>query len=180
MQIYECLTKDHDEVKNLLTDLIVLGDDEKKERVRLVGEIRDALIPHSRAEESIFYNSIRALDEKSGVMHSYAEHAAAEGLLRTLQVECGLGAGWRTTAKALKEALEHHIEEEETELFAKAHTLFNESEAAMMGLAFEKLKPEIKGEGVLKTSIEMVANLMPPRMKGSVTSFVADKATPHS
>jgi len=179
MQIYDCLMKDHDEVKNLLTDLIALSDDEKEERVRLVGEIRDALIPHARAEESIFYNSIRALDEKSGVMHSYGEHAAAEGMLRTLQVESGLGAGWRATAKSLKKALEHHIEEEETTLFAKGHALFNDSEAEMMGQAFEKLKPEIKDEGIVKTTIEMVANLMPPRMKGSVTSFVADKTANH-
>lgn len=180
MQIYDCLTKDHDEVQNLLTDLLALDDEDSDERNKIVQDIRDALIPHARAEESVFYNSIRALNtakpDKKEVMHGYTEHVEAETILRMLQAQAKTGLGWRATAEKLREALSHHIEEEESEIFSIARRLFTEDEAEMMGEAFEKMKPEIREEGVMKTTLDMVANLMPPRMKGSIQEFVNEQA----
>jgi hemerythrin superfamily protein len=169
MKIYEALMKDHDHVKELLSDLIALDDEDTEARSELVEEIRDELIPHARAEESIFYNSMRSLQEdNSEVMHGYKEHMEAETLLRALQVTDTVNVGWRKTAEKLKEALEHHIEEEETTIFAEARELFTAEEAEMMGEAFEKMKPQIQEEGIMKTTAEMISNLLPPRLKSSV------------
>ena len=170
MKIYDALKKDHVKVLSLLDELISLGEKDKG-RELLVQEIRDELIPHSRAEEKLFYNSIRALDADSGkVMHSFAEHFAAETLLRSLQVGEKVNVNWKKTAKALREALSNHIREEETELFALAQKVLTDQEAEQIGLAFERLKPEIKEEGFMKTSLDMVANLMPPRLNKAMLS----------
>ncbi len=170
MKIYDALKKDHVKVLSLLDELISL-DDKDNHREALVQEIRDELIPHSRAEEKLFYNSIRALDADSGkVMHSFNEHVAAETLLRSLQVGDKVNVGWKKTAQALRDALSHHIREEETELFALAQKVFSDQEAEQIGLAFEKLKPEIKEEGFMKTTLDMVANLMPPRLNKTILS----------
>jgi hemerythrin superfamily protein len=167
MLIYDALKKDHDEVKGLLSQLLSLSEDDDDGREMLVKQIRDALIPHSRAEESVFYNSLRLFDSaKDEAMHGYKEHMEAEGLLRMLQIRDKIDAEWRETARKLKAALEHHIADEEGPIFSKAKGLFTLEEAEMMGQSFENLKPGIKEEGIVKTTWDMVANLMPPRFKG--------------
>jgi hemerythrin superfamily protein len=169
MLIYESLKKDHDLVKTLLQQLVALSDDSGQERRRLISAIHDALIPHSRAEEAVFYNSIRLADEAKRVaLHGYKEHMEAETLLRSLQVEDKLHTGWQSTARKLQEALLHHIAEEEGEVFTAAKSLFTEAEATALNSSFLALKPEIKEEGFMKTTLDMVKNLMPPRFAEAV------------
>jgi len=163
MQIYDILKNDHDQIKDILNDLVAIQDDSPR-RKDLTAQLRDILVPHSRAEERVLYNSMREEEEGKGkAMHGYAEHMAAEGLLRSLQVmELGT-VGWKPIAQKLKDELDHHIAEEETEIFAEAKLIFSDQEATEMGAAFQKLKTETKDENFLETTIDMVANLMPPR-----------------
>jgi hemerythrin superfamily protein len=166
MQIYEALKKDHDKVKQLLADLLALDDENDEARGALVEQIRDELIPHSRAEESVFYNSLRAVDAtKSLAMHGYKEHLEAEGHLRMLQIKDRTDMDWKDTAQKLQESLLHHILEEETIMFEMAKEVLTSEEAEMMTEAFERLKPEIKEEGIVKNTWDMMANLMPKRFK---------------
>ncbi len=165
MKIYEALRKDHVEVKALLQRLVELDEDtDARTRVQLIDKIRDALIPHSRAEETVFYNSLREVPHAKDVIgHAYQEHLEAETLLRTLQVAGKVDAGWLKAATGLKNALEHHIDEEEGRMFAIAEGVFTDEEAVMMAQAFTKLKPEIKAESLMATTAELIANMMPPR-----------------
>lgn len=163
MNIYDCLKKDHDKVKSLLSDLLAVPKDNKARAKELIEEIRDELIPHSRAEEAVFYNAIRAAHQDSEVMHGYKEHLEAETLLRTLQFIDKVGVDWKATTLKLKEALEHHIREEETQLFSQARQVISDEEAEKIGEAFEQLKPQVKEENILQTTADLVANLMPPR-----------------
>lgn len=172
MQIYEVLTKDHDKLKELLNELVMLDQSGEERRHALVQQIRDEMVPHSRAEESIFYNSLRAIDSaKDVVMHGYSEHMEAETFLRTLQAADKIDMGWKETAKKLQKTVLHHIEEEETKIFNVARHLFTDEEAVMMAEAFEQLKPEVKEQGFLQTTIDMVANLMPPRFAASLRTM---------
>lgn len=164
MKIYDVLRKDHENVKELLSQLLELGDSDTEKRHKLVKKIRDDLIPHSRAEEAVFYNTIRSVDAaKEMVMHGYQEHLEAETYLRMLQLRDKVDVEWKNTALKLQSAVEHHIEQEEREIFGAAEKLFTPEEAEMMGQAFEKLKPEIKEEGIVETTLDLVINMMPPR-----------------
>lgn len=164
MTIYEELKQDHRDVLALCDRLIQSADATMEQRNQLIAQIRDALIPHSRAEEAVFYNSIREANEgKAVVAHAYSEHMMAETLLRALQVEGKVNVGWRQTAQKLRDALAHHIEEEETEIFAEAEKVFSAQEAEQIGSAFVQLKPAIKEQSIVGTSLDLVANLMPGR-----------------
>jgi hemerythrin-like domain-containing protein len=175
MTIYEALKKDHEKLQSLLNELVLLKLEDEVRKTELLSEIRDELIPHSRAEESVFYNSLRALDKvKDIAMQSYKEHLMAETLLRTMQAKDKVNLDWQKTAKEFKEAIQHHIDEEETRIFNVAQQLFTQEEAEMMGEAFEALKPEIQEEGLLKTSLEMVTNLMPKRFVPAFRSINLD------
>jgi hemerythrin superfamily protein len=172
MEIYEALRKDHDAVKALLAELVSLDESDVKTRDSLVAKIRDELVPHSRAEEAVFYNSLRLLDASSGMaMHGFAEHMEAEALLRSLQARDFIGTTWKPTAEKLKNWLDQHIEEEEGDMFAAAKQLFTYREAQAMAEAFEKMKPEVKEGGLINSSVEMIANLMPPQFADRFRNF---------
>lgn len=171
MDIYEALKKDHVEVKALMDELVSLRPDDEY-RFILIEEIRNHLIPHARAEESVFYNTLRAVNaDKKVVFHGYQEHLEAETLLRTLQVMDKLNFEWKATAEKLRDALNHHIEEEESEIFAQARAAFSEDEAVAMCEAFEQLKPKIEQEGFVKNTVDMVINMMPPRLADKIRSI---------
>jgi len=164
MQIYETLKADHDTVLELLDELNEMEEGEEY-RGDLIAQIRDELIPHARAEEAVFYNTLRSIDTaKDVVAHSYKEHLAAEALLRALQVVDKIDAAWKKTAEKLREAVSHHVGEEEGKVFTAARAVLSDEEAEAIGEAFEKLKDEIKDEGFTATTLELVANMMPPRL----------------
>lgn len=176
MLIYDLLKKDHEEVKGMISDLLALKEDDEY-RFVLVEEIKNALIPHSRAEEAAFYNSIRAVDaDKSIVAHGFKEHLEAESLLRLLEVKDKTNLDWRVTAKKLQDALEHHISEEESKIFTEARKIFSQEEAEAIGEAFVQLKPKFEGEGLVKNSIEMVINMLPPRLADGIRSLGSTNA----
>src|SRR4051812_42423759 len=105
MSIYDALKKDHRKVEELLNELVMLEENSGR-APELISEIRDELVPHSRAEESVFYNSLRSLDQaKDIVMHGYKEHLEAETLLRTLQAKSKIDLDWKKTANDLRLAL---------------------------------------------------------------------------
>jgi len=172
MTIYEALEKDHVAVKKLLADLVALNKDDDQRRHQILEQIKDDLIPHARAEEAVFYNSLRMLDKAKDIaMHGFREHVEAEALLRSLQAMDKLDTSWKETAWKLKEAIEHHIQDEEGRLFTVAKQLFTQDEAVAMAEAFETLKPKIKEEGFIQQTLDMVANLMPPRFSQKFKTF---------
>lgn len=176
MEIYEVLMKDHEEVKTMLDELCALKDDDDY-RFVLVEQIANELIPHSRAEESVFYNTLRAVNaDKKLVFHGYGEHMAAETLLRSLQVMDKLNFGWKAIAIKLRDALNHHVEEEETEIFGEARNAFTTEEAIAMGEAFTELKGKVKDQSIVGQTADMVINMMPPRLADSIRNFGVAKS----
>lgn len=168
MQIYDILKQEHEEVKALLNDLISLKNDDEY-RFILVEEIKAALLPHSRAEEATFYNTLRAVDaDKSIVAHGFQEHMEAEGLLRLLEAKDKVNFDWKATAEKLREALNHHITEEETKIFSEARQMFSAEEAETIGKTYLELKPKFEGEGVFKSAADFVINALPARLANSI------------
>lgn len=177
MEIYEALERDHEEIRQLLDDLVNLKDNDEY-RFVIIEEIRNHLIPHSRAEESVFYNTLRAVNaDKKIVFHGFQEHLEAETLLRTLQVMDKMNVGWKATAEKLREAILHHVQEEESEIFAEARQAFTSEEAVAMCEAFEQLKPKIEQEGFVKNTVDMVINMMPPRLSDKLRNIGGESRT---
>lgn len=172
MNIYETLKKDHEKVTALLDRLIASEKADSKLRESLVKQIRDELIPHARAEEAVLYNSIRDVDSAKGVVgHAYREHIEAEAILRSLQVSDAVNLSWVNGAKKLRDALKHHIAEEEGEVFSAAKKLFIEEEAVAMAEVFEKMKPLVREQSFWGTSFDMLVNMMPSRLRDAFGKY---------
>jgi hemerythrin-like domain-containing protein len=165
MNIYEALKKDHDELQSTLDELAAA--ESTQSRRTLVEKVRNLLVPHSRAEEAVFYNVLRDHDEtKNLVSHAYGEHVKAEALLRGLQVTETIALHWKGGVEKLKKDISHHIAEEEGKIFSAAKRALSDEEAKTIGAAFVKLKPHM-GPGLMASNLELMANLMPARLRNS-------------
>lgn len=176
MEIYDVLKKDHEDLKLILDELISLNHDDDYRYV-LIEELRNLLVPHSRAEESVFYNTLRAVNaDKKVVFHGFQEHLEAETLLRTLQVMDRMNLEWKITARKLRDSILHHVEDEESEIFCEARKAFSTEEAISMADAFLQLKPKIEKEGFMKNTVDMVINLLPPRLADKIRNIKDSRA----
>jgi hypothetical protein len=168
MDIYTLLKNDHADLLPKLEQLIGLVDGDKSKKITLAHEIRADLNAHSRAEETVFYNSLRDIPSAEGLVEDrYQEHAAADALLHMLVASETLPLEWKEAAFALKDALEVHVADEEDRIIPAAQKLLLEHEAEMMGTAFLQLKQELKGqeESHDENLLGLVANHMPERFR---------------
>lgn len=168
MDIYTLLKTDHAELQRKLEQLVSLVDGDKSEKIALAHEIRAELNAHSRAEEAVFYNSLRDIPGAEDLVEErYQEHAAADALTHMLVATDTLPLEWRQAAFALKDALDAHVADEEERVIPAAQKLLLEHEAEMMGTAFIALKQELAGEEEShdENLLGLVSDQMPERFR---------------
>jgi hemerythrin superfamily protein len=167
MDIYETLAQDHREFERLLDQLVEASRAKDDGWKAVLDELRRGVLAHAHAEEAIFYNALREADQAKGVvMHSYREHAMAETEMRALGAAKMVDATWTSMVEKLRKDLRHHIEEEESRVFGAARQVFSPAEATQLAAAFERMKLETAKdtESFTKSTIDLIANLLPPRL----------------
>lgn len=172
MSIYQTLKSDHEKLKKILEELIRL-EKEDPYRTTLIEDLGNQLIPHIRAEESTFYNTLRAVHaDKKLLYHAFQEHIEIEGLFRSLQILDKFNLQWLPTAIKLKNLIDQHIENEEMDLFNEGRSAFTKDESDLLESSFQELKLKIENDGILQNTFEMVFNLLPPRMTDKLSNLV--------
>jgi hemerythrin superfamily protein len=147
MDALTLLKRDHDKVKGLLKELEPTTERAVKTRSELFSRIKSELTIHEIIEEEIFYPTLKQHPKaKDIVLEGYEEHNVVDtlmGELETLDVE---DETWGAKAKVMIENIEHHIEEEEGEMFEKARQVFDREELEQLGEAMEARKTEAMAE----------------------------------
>jgi hypothetical protein len=144
--ILDTLKKEHEEVKDLLQDL---SDAETPaQRRNLVQKIKAALVPHTKAEEKIVYDAVIALRDKDAQMDGHEGYLEHEWAAKTLQRLDGISNAaspeHKATAKVLKELVEHHIDEEEKNVWADVKEHFSADDRKAMNVTFFAAKSRVK------------------------------------
>lgn len=140
--IYEAIRADHDDHRRVLDKLDNTQGD-SAERRELFATLKQEVEAHAAAEEQTFYASLIAEpDGQDKARHSISEHKEASDLIEELDEMDFSSTGWLTKFRSLKDALEHHMEEEEDEVFARARKLISESEAQKLAGEFEARKQD--------------------------------------
>lgn len=118
----DMLRQDHKKVKALFREYAELGDRAFKSKRRLAEEIIHELEVHSKLEEDIFYPQAREAQEKLDdvVAEGYEEHHVADVLMQEIRGLQPEDERFDAKMKVLCESIQHHIEEEETELLPGA------------------------------------------------------------
>jgi len=137
MTAIDILKKDHRKVDDLFTQIESDGADRKE----IFGQIYNELTLHSQAEETFFYPELELSSETSGdVQHSYKEHQQVKDMLEDLASSDPNAAVWMTRLNELKESVQHHVQEEEDELFPKSEQVLGQQKLDEIGRKIEQLK----------------------------------------
>jgi iron-sulfur cluster repair protein YtfE (RIC family) len=116
----DLIRDDHQRLKDMFKR--VMGTEDVAARASLLDQIRAELVAHERMEEDIFYPALRAASEKARdiVLEGYEEHHVIDVILDEMFTVPEEAEQWPAKLKVLHENLEHHMEEEESEMFKRA------------------------------------------------------------
>jgi hemerythrin superfamily protein len=114
------LIEDHEHVKSLFEQYEELGDRANVSKHKLALQICEELTKHTIIEEEIFYPAVRkAIKDEDLMDEAVVEHASAKDLIAQIQAMEPTEDLFDAKVKVLSEMIEHHVEEEETDMFPK-------------------------------------------------------------
>ncbi|MFV3409636.1 hemerythrin domain-containing protein [Bdellovibrio bacteriovorus] len=167
MQIYELLKKDHREVKKMFEQAQgALDDGNLFEAEKVFYKMRTELTAHSKSEEEVFYQPLKALarDEKSEELswEGQEEHHVIALLLNELSRISVNEDAWKAKLTVLSELVDHHVEEEEGEIFKVAKKHFSDAEAEEIAEQMTALKERYKTmiDDALEEDVEIFTHPM--------------------
>lgn len=138
--ILSIIHDDHQSVDALFADYAKAADDGAK--LEIVCEIYRQLLPHAQAEEEILYPALaEAGSNDDAVEEAFGEHAAAKKTLQSILAASPADLTYDMKVRMLQKEIQHHVREEETELFAEARDAGLDLEA--LGRRFAARKAEL-------------------------------------
>lgn len=143
--IFSILKSDHDLHRHMLEKIgETVGD--TPQRRDLFEAFRIEVTAHAAAEEQSLYATMLGDPElQEDGRHSVAEHKDIDDLLGELQETDMATGAWLTKFKEMRHRYEHHIEEEEEEMFPAAAKEFSKATSEKLGAKFDRRKPaEVK------------------------------------
>jgi hemerythrin superfamily protein len=151
MDAIDLLKSQHREVEKLFAALEKAKD--TREKQKLFGEVADSLAGHATIEEHQFYPAVRAKRTEDILLESLEEHLGIKRVLADLLKIDAKDKTFEAKLKVLKEQVEHHVGEEEEELFPKVKKVLDkehlEALGAQMKVEFDKLEAGRPREAVL-------------------------------
>jgi hemerythrin HHE cation binding domain-containing protein len=147
MDALAMLEAEHGKMRKLLAELEATTDRAVKTRQELFATIKGELTLHEVIEEEIFYPELKSHPKAEDiVLEGYEEHHVVDllmGELEQLDVE---DETWGPKAKVMQENVEHHMEEEEGDMFKKARQVFDKAELEDLGRRMEQRRIEAARE----------------------------------
>ena len=134
MNAITMLEEDHKKMRGLLEDLESTTERGVKTREELFATIKGELTLHETIEEEIFYPALKSHPKAEDiVLEGYEEHHVVDLVMAELEDLPVDHESWGAKAKVMKENVEHHMEEEEGEMFKQARAVFDRQELEELG-----------------------------------------------
>ena len=140
MNAIELLKQDHKEARGLM-DQIETADKGDRSAKDLFMRLKHALTLHTQIEEKIFYPALRDHDETSDMIEeSFREHEEVDQLLAEMTALNPRNDDFTDKLVELRDAVEHHVDEEESEMFPKAEKILGRERLVEMGRQMQQMK----------------------------------------
>ena len=143
MEATSLLIKDHEAVKKLFEQFEAAGDAAYKVKKAIFETIKSELLIHMDIEESIFYPAVKAQPSeelKDEIREADEEHHVAKLLLAEISKMKPEDEQYDAKVTVLRENIEHHVEEEEGELFPNTRKRLDEEMLEQLGEEMEERK----------------------------------------
>ncbi len=151
------LKADHKAVKELFKQVEETSERAKAQLQRLGDQICAELTVHTQIEEEVFYPAVQERtqrghkEEKDMVLEAYEEHAAAKKVIEDVRATEPGDDSYKPKIKTLSEMIDHHVKEEEHELFPSVKELFDEDELVELGQRLSELKTRLQQQSATTT-----------------------------
>lgn len=139
MDALELLKQDHQAVKSLFDQIDDAED--AKQRKKLFDQIDTELNIHAHIEETVFYPEMQKIDElKEMVEEALEEHQEVKTLLEEIEGLDPENEQFSASLEELMENVEHHVAEEEDEMFPKVREQCDQATLDRLGEQLESAK----------------------------------------
>jgi hemerythrin-like domain-containing protein len=139
------LEKDHRRFERLMKEGEKTTERASKRRREILQTLAAEIAAHEKKEEKVLYPTLKRHPEaRDIVLEGYQEHHVADVLVAELKDLDPTDERWGAKFKVLKESLEHHIEEEEGDMFKKARRALGRDRLEEMGRRMEEVR-EVRG-----------------------------------
>jgi iron-sulfur cluster repair protein YtfE (RIC family) len=145
MDAFALLKADHEKVAGILETIDQTTERAEKSRAELFARLKAELDLHAAIEEEILYPALEEANETRDIaLEAYEEHRLVKQLLGELEAEPKTTEEWTAKFTVLKENIEHHVEEEEGEMFKKARQVLSKDEIESLGDQLQLAKQQEK------------------------------------
>ena len=145
MNAFTLLKEDHQKVSGIFEKLEETTERAEKTRTELFAQLQQELEIHAHIEETIFYPELkREAETREIVLEGFEEHHVIKLLLKELESLPVDTEQWTAKLKVLKENVEHHVEEEEQEMFQKARQVLSEEQINQLGEQMEEERKRLQ------------------------------------
>jgi hypothetical protein len=147
MNALTLLEDDHRKMRKLLDELEATTERGIRTREELYSTIKGELTIHELIEEEIFYPALKGHPKAEDiVLEGYEEHHVVDLVMAELENLPVDDESWGAKAKVMKENVEHHMEEEEGDMFKQARSIFDRAELEELGERMAARKTEAQQE----------------------------------
>ena len=143
MDVLKLIKADHRQVETLFS--VIESTDDPHKLYECFNRLYNALNVHAEAEEQTFYPAIRhCQDIEQLVNAAQSEHDEAQQILEELESFSPTSAEFKQKIGELKQVIQHHVQEEENEIFSKVLNCMSQEEREQLGKEFEAVKGKLQ------------------------------------
>ncbi|GFO53461.1 hemerythrin [Geomonas sp. Red276] len=141
--ILDLLKQDHEKTRYLFDRIEKSGRKATASLQNLYAELEEELMLHMEGEERFFYTALEKHEEaRDKVLEAYEEHEVAKTMIGTFKGLAVDDERWGAKLKVLHEIVEHHLKEEESEVFKLARKALEKNEMVEIAVQFMRSKRE--------------------------------------
>jgi hemerythrin superfamily protein len=141
MNAIELLKEDHQRVQALFEQ--VKATENERQHKQLFKKIKTELETHTQIEEKVFYPAVKKQEElKDQVLEAVEEHLQVKTLLRAIERMSEGNERFDAKLNVLMDDVEHHVQEEENEMFPQVQAQFTAEKLNELGQELMAAKKE--------------------------------------
>ncbi|MCM0080740.1 hemerythrin domain-containing protein [Geomonas sp. Red32] len=141
--ILDLLKQDHEKTRYLFDRIEKSGRNATASLQKLYAELEEEISLHLEGEERFFYTALEKHEEaREKVLESYEEHEVVKTMIGTFKGLAVDDERWGAKLKVLHEIVEHHLKEEESEVFKLARKALEKNEMVEIAVNFMRSKRE--------------------------------------
>ena len=145
MDVLELIKAEHRQVETLFSE--IESTDNTQKLYECFNQLYNALNVHAEVEEQTFYPAIRhCQDTEELVDAAHKEHEQAKQMLEDLASLSPTSAEFNQKIGELKQVIQHHVQEEENEMFAQVRECMTPEEREQLGSEFAAVKSKLQSE----------------------------------